>query len=90
MNKMKAISLRLEESQYEQLRVVSFVDRRPVSDIIRTAIEQYLREKQPPKPGQEWFWTEAWQAAEREAEADLTAGRYETFDTMEEFLESLE
>lgn len=87
---MKAISLRLEESQYERLRLVSFVDRRPVSEIIREAIENYLREKHPPKPGQEWFWTEAWQAAEREVEADLAAGRYETFETMEEFLESLE
>jgi len=42
------------------------------------------------KPGQEWFWSEEWQAAEREVEADLAAGRFETFDTMEEFLKSLE
>jgi hypothetical protein len=90
MSKVKAISLRLEESQYERLRLVSFVDRRPVSEIIRDAIDQYLQEKHPPKPGQEWFWTEVWQAAESEVEADLAAGRYETFDTMEEFLAGLE
>ena len=41
------------------------------------------------KPGQEWFWTEEWQAAEREAEADLTAGRFEVFDNDEDFLASL-
>jgi hypothetical protein len=87
---MKAISLRLEESQYERLRLASFVDRRPVSAIVREAIESYLQEKYTPKPGQEWFWTEAWQTAEREVEGDLAAGRHETFDTMEEFLESLE
>jgi predicted transcriptional regulator len=87
---MKAISLRIEENQYERLRLASFVDRRPISEIIREAIEDYLQEKHPPKPGQEWFWTEAWQAAEREVEADLAAGRYETFDTMEDFLASLE
>jgi len=42
------------------------------------------------KPGQEWFWSEEWQAAEREAEADLAAGRFETFKTDEDFLASLE
>lgn len=41
------------------------------------------------KPGQEWFWSEAWQSAEQQAEADLKAGRFETFDTMEEFLAGL-
>ena len=44
---------------------------------------------EPVKPGQEWFWTTEWQAAEREAEADLAAGRYKTFDNDETFLASL-
>ena len=42
------------------------------------------------KSGQEWFWTKEWQAAEKEVEADLAAGRFETFDTMEDFLADLE
>ena len=42
------------------------------------------------KPGQEWFWTADWQAAEREVEEDLAAGRYESFDTIDEFIASLE
>lgn len=54
------------------------------------AISLRLEQRQPIKPGQEWFWTVEWQAAEREVEADLAAGRFETFDTMEEFLASLE
>jgi hypothetical protein len=41
------------------------------------------------KPGQEWFWSEEWQAAEREAEADLVEGRFETFDNDEDFLANL-
>lgn len=86
---MKAISLRLEQAQYEQLRWLSFVNRQPVSEIIREAIDAHLQ-RQPIKPGQEWFWAEQWQAAERKVEADLEAGRFETFDTMEEFLASLE
>jgi len=86
---MKAISLRLEPEQYQRLRVLSFVSDMPVSEMIREAIDKYLQEHKTPKPGQEWFWTEAWQKAEHEVEADLAAGDYETYDTMEEFLASL-
>ncbi len=42
------------------------------------------------KAGQEWFWSPEWQAAEREVEKDLAAGRFETFDTIDEFILSLE
>ena len=85
---MKAISLRLELAQYERLRVLSFVTRKPISQIIREAIDEHLQ-RQPIKPGQEWFWTAEWQAAEREAEEDLAAGRVETFDNDADFLASL-
>lgn len=37
-----------------------------------------------------WFWSDAWQAGEREADADLKAGRYTTYDTAEEFLAALD
>ena len=40
-------------------------------------------------PDQAYFWTDEWQAAEREADADIAAGRVETFDTMDEFLADL-
>jgi predicted DNA-binding protein len=83
---MKAISLRLETDQYNRLRLLSFVAHKPVSEMIREAIEAYLQSDQEIKPGQEWFWSKEWQAKERETEADLAAGNYETFDTMEDFL----
>jgi hypothetical protein len=38
---------------------------------------------------QSWFWSEAWQAGERAAEADLAAGRYQDFDTMDDLLNDL-
>jgi hypothetical protein len=57
--------------------------------MIREAVEEYLASEQKIRPGQEWFWAEAWQAAEREVEEDLSAGRYETFDSMEDFLKDL-
>jgi predicted transcriptional regulator len=85
---MKAISLRLDNSQYERLRVLSFATHQPVSEIIRAAIDLHLKQ-QPIKPGQEWFWSEEWQAAERQAEADIAAGRVQVFDNDADFLASL-
>lgn len=38
---------------------------------------------------QAWFWTPEWQAGEREAEADLGAGRFDRYESDEEFLEAL-
>lgn len=39
---------------------------------------------------QAWFWSERWQAMEREADADIAAGRVTTFDGPEEFLVDLD
>jgi AbrB family looped-hinge helix DNA binding protein len=38
---------------------------------------------------QAWFWSPAWQAAEREADEDLTAGRYDEFATMDDLIADL-
>ncbi len=38
---------------------------------------------------QQWYWSAEWQAGEREAEADLQAGRYQDFASIDEFLASL-
>jgi AbrB family looped-hinge helix DNA binding protein len=39
---------------------------------------------------QTWFWTEEWQAAEREAEDDLRAGRLKAFETLDELIADLD
>jgi bifunctional DNA-binding transcriptional regulator/antitoxin component of YhaV-PrlF toxin-antitoxin module len=39
---------------------------------------------------QAWFWTERWQAMEREADEDIAAGRVGPLRTLEEFLAHLE
>lgn len=39
---------------------------------------------------QRWFWTERWQAMEREADEDIAAGRVLTFDSVDDFIEHLE
>jgi AbrB family looped-hinge helix DNA binding protein len=46
--------------------------------------EIVLRPKKLIDKSQAWFWSEAWQAAEREAEADIQAGRVHEFSNAEE------
>jgi bifunctional DNA-binding transcriptional regulator/antitoxin component of YhaV-PrlF toxin-antitoxin module len=41
-------------------------------------------------PSQAWFWTERWQQMEREADADIAAGRVKRFDDGESFLAYLD
>ncbi len=36
-------------------------------------------------PDQAWFWTPEWQARERQADADIAAGRITSFDSEEAF-----
>lgn len=38
---------------------------------------------------QAYFWTEKWQAGERETDEDMAAGRVKTFDTMDELITDL-
>ena len=37
-----------------------------------------------------WFWTDEWQEKEREVDEHICNGECQTFDTMEEFISSLE
>lgn len=39
---------------------------------------------------QSWFWTERWQAMEREADADIAAGRVTTVDGAHELVSLLD
>ena len=38
---------------------------------------------------QAWFWTERWQAMEREADEDIAAGRVTTFEDVDDFIAHL-
>lgn len=49
-----------------------------------------LRPMLPIPASQAWFWTEEWQAGEREADADIKAGRGTVYNSGEEFLASLD
>ena len=52
-------------------------------------LADYLQQVLATAEDQAWFWTDKWQAGEREAEADLAAGRYQAFDTMQDLIDDL-
>lgn len=61
-------------------------------DILDVSVEDGKIVLEPKKlipADQQWFWTGEWQKGEREAQAEIDAGRVNSFDTMEEFLEDL-
>lgn len=37
-----------------------------------------------------WFWTEEWQAGERQADEDIAEGRYHEFETVDGLVEWLD
>jgi bifunctional DNA-binding transcriptional regulator/antitoxin component of YhaV-PrlF toxin-antitoxin module len=44
----------------------------------------------PVRADQAWFWTERWQAMEREADRDIATGRTLVTDTVDDFLAELD
>lgn len=44
----------------------------------------------PVPAGQAWFWTERWQAREREVDAHVDAGELTTHDSADDLLEHLD
>lgn len=61
-------------------------------DLVEVAIEGgsiVLRPKRLIEASQAWFWTDAWQAGEREASADIDAGRVTRYQSDDELLRSL-
>ncbi|MFI5009266.1 MAG: AbrB/MazE/SpoVT family DNA-binding domain-containing protein [Solirubrobacterales bacterium] len=49
-----------------------------------------MRPQLPHPAEQQWFWTERWQRMEREADADIAAGRIGTHESGEDFLAHLD
>lgn len=62
-------------------------------DLLEVSVEGgaiVMRPKKLIDADQAWFWTDDWQRGEREASADIAAGRTRRSATAEEFLDSLE
>jgi hypothetical protein len=83
---MPALLLQIIESRETTVHVrteVAFSSRQ--ADLYRA----FTTSPATPTSDQAWYWTPEWQARERDAEADLRAGRYEDFDSLDDFLASL-
>ena len=42
---MKAMTLRLNETEYERLRTLAYVEDRAITDVVRDAIYEYIQSK---------------------------------------------
>ena len=63
-----------------------------IGDILEIAMKGaklILSPKRAVDIDQAWFWTKEWQAAEREAEADIKAGRVKKAKSVEGLIRSL-
>jgi len=61
-----------------------------VIEVEMTANGILLRPKKLIDATQAWFWEPAWQAGEREADADAAAGRGDRYESDEDFLAALD
>jgi AbrB family looped-hinge helix DNA binding protein len=64
-----------------------------IGDILETEIRDgkiIIVPKKAIDAQQAWFWTKEWQEAEKEAEADLRAGRVKKFKNVEDLINDLD
>lgn len=73
----------------EEIRRAARLEEGDLLDVEMTAEGILLRPQKVIDATQAWFWSPEWQAGERDAEADLAAGRADTFASGEEFLVAL-
>ena len=64
-----------------------------IGDVLETTVKDgkiIIIPKKTIDASQAWFWSKKWQEAEREAEADLRAGKVKKFKNIEELIEDLD
>jgi AbrB family looped-hinge helix DNA binding protein len=74
----------------EEIRAAAHLEEGDLLEAELTEDGILLRPQKVIDATQAWFWTPEWQAGEREADADLAAGRVETFASGEDLLRALE
>jgi len=73
----------------EEIRAAARLEEGDLLEAEMTAEGILLRPQKVVDASQAWFWSPEGQEGEREATADLVAGRVETFQSGEEFLDAL-
>jgi antitoxin PrlF len=74
----------------EEIRTAARLEEGDLLDAEITEQGILLRPQKIIDATQAWFWTPDWQAGERAADADLAAGRGQTFGSGEKFIAALE
>lgn len=73
----------------EEIRAAARLEEGDLLDAEITEDGILLRPRKVIDATQAWFWKPEWQQGEREADADLAAGRAEVFASGEDFLDAL-
>ena len=73
----------------EEIRTAARLEEGDLLDAEITEEGILLRPRKVIDATQAWFWAPDWQKGERDADADLVAGRGESFSSGEEFLDAL-
>ena len=64
-----------------------------IGDILETKVQEgkiIIVPKKTIEASQAWFWSKEWQEAEREAEANLRAGKVKKFKNVEDLIRDLD
>ena len=64
-----------------------------IGDILETKVQEgkiIIVPKKTIEASQAWFWSKEWQEAEREAEANLMAGKVKKFKNVEDLIRDLD
>jgi hypothetical protein len=86
-----AETIRWADDTIEQLAsAAESAERDRVLALVRETRARAFDLMQQLNPDQAWFWTEKWQAGERQADRDIAAGRVTSFASDEEFFAALE
>jgi len=73
----------------EEIRTAAHLEEGDLLDAEITSEGILLRPRKVIDATQAWFWTKEWQAGEREADADLAAGRVVNVESDEAFVTAL-
>jgi hypothetical protein len=88
-----AETIRWADTTMEQLAGMpgtSTAEREHALVLVRSVRAQALDLMQRLNPDQAWFWTEEWQAGEREADAEIAAGHTTFYASTDDFLAALD
>jgi predicted transcriptional regulator len=78
------VTLNLPPDLLERAQKLADTRDTDVDTLLLEVLTEYLEDDQS------WYWSKEWQGAEQEAEADIAAGNYADFTSMEDFFADMD